>query len=323
MSSILRIGIVGTGGMAQARAEAIAQNPQAQLTAVVSRSLDRAERFVSEHGGRAYAQLEELMEDPKVDAVIITTPNDSHPPIAKAALRAGKHTLVEYALAKTVQDGKEILDAWKSSQCILHTGHTMRFSGKQQVLQSVIDQMGDFHLADFEVLFGRKPRKWFPDPKRLGSVFVGAIIHFHDEQRQLFGDVDWVEGHLQQSLTDEGFVDWDVASMWIGFSSGGLGKITYGRGLTPPGWSARERYVFADGYIDVEDDSIVVRKGGKETRLEIPFIDTIKADTDAFIAEVLDGADQIVPPEEALMAVAIGEAAAKASELGQRIKPEI
>ncbi|HEX6971960.1 MAG TPA: Gfo/Idh/MocA family oxidoreductase, partial [Limnochordia bacterium] len=297
----------------------IAAAPRAELVGVVSRAPERAAAFAAEHGGRAFERWEDAVAAEDVDAVAICTPNDTHPALGVAALQAGKHVLIEYPLARTEAEGRPLVEAARAAGRVLHAGHTMRYHGKQSVLREVAARLGPLRIADISVLFGRKPRKWYPDPKRLGSVFVGAMIHFHDELQQLFGPVAWVEGHLEESHTPEGLVDWDVAAMWIGFAGGGLGRITYGRGLQPPGWEFTERYAFAGGYARVEGERIVLEQDGMVERLSIPAVDTVAADTEAFLREVLDGAAPALPADVALRSVAVGEAAARAAADGRRV----
>ena len=102
----LRVAIVGSGGMAHTRAAHLLEDARAAITCVSSRNpvtgralAERCARPLRRAlgGGRS--------SRPDVDAVFVTTHNDSHAPIAQAALEAGKHVLVEYPLAMTLRGG--------------------------------------------------------------------------------------------------------------------------------------------------------------------------------------------------------------------------
>src|SRR2546423_9795450 len=58
---------------------------------------------------RRYASTTEMMEDASIDAVIVSTPSDSHRPVAEAALNAGKHIFVEKPIAGTLADAEAIV----------------------------------------------------------------------------------------------------------------------------------------------------------------------------------------------------------------------
>src|ERR1700754_4525867 len=97
-------GVIGIGKVADiAIAPAINADGQSSLAAVCSRSPDRAEAFAEKHGAASgYDDFEEMLRDPNVDAVYIASPNGMHAEQAMAALRAGKHVLVDKPLAREV-----------------------------------------------------------------------------------------------------------------------------------------------------------------------------------------------------------------------------
>ncbi len=108
--SVIRWGIAGPGRIAESLAGDFPHVPGAELTAVGSRSLERAEAFAGRHGAaRAYGSYSELMADPEVDVIYIATPHPQHHGIAVAALRAGKGVLVEKSFTATVAGAQDIV----------------------------------------------------------------------------------------------------------------------------------------------------------------------------------------------------------------------
>jgi predicted dehydrogenase len=92
----LRFGIVGTGAIAAVIADAIAQSTKAVLTAVSSRTRDKATRFVSKRPGTVAVQgADALVRRDDIDAIYIATPTVAKEAIALEALAAGKHILVD------------------------------------------------------------------------------------------------------------------------------------------------------------------------------------------------------------------------------------
>jgi predicted dehydrogenase len=105
MSSPLRFGILGTGGIAREFVEGIATSSRVVAAAVASREGARAHQFADELGVRAhFGSYERLLDDPGIDAVYIALPNTLHAAWAIRALDAGKHVLCEKPLATSVDD---------------------------------------------------------------------------------------------------------------------------------------------------------------------------------------------------------------------------
>lgn len=81
----------------------------------------------------------QVLEDPEVDAIAIATPVNSHYALAKAALNAGKHVLLEKPMTDNVEQGQEIVDLAKSKNLILMVDHTFLYTGAVKKIKEVID----------------------------------------------------------------------------------------------------------------------------------------------------------------------------------------
>ena len=90
-----RIAIVGSGGMAVARAERIAARSDMTLVAVAGRNPDTRAALAAQFGVEHSADWESTVARPDVDAVIVTTHSDTHAPMGAAVLAAGKHLFSE------------------------------------------------------------------------------------------------------------------------------------------------------------------------------------------------------------------------------------
>ena len=109
MSDAIRIGVLGTGGIAgRALLEPAQQMPEVAVTAVGSRTPERAEAFAAEHGiGRA-TTYEGLLQDPDIDVVYITLPPSLHAEWSIRAMEAGKAVLCEKPLASNAEEAAAI-----------------------------------------------------------------------------------------------------------------------------------------------------------------------------------------------------------------------
>src|SRR5207245_1331787 len=76
---------------------------------------------------KKYRHLDDLLADPEIDLVDVCNPTNLHPPTALAALRAGKHVLVEKAIALTPRDATAMVRASKTSRRLLMVAHVLPF----------------------------------------------------------------------------------------------------------------------------------------------------------------------------------------------------
>jgi predicted dehydrogenase len=142
--------LIGCGYWGPNLARNLAEVPEFRLHAVCDR-----DTFALRAVGRRHlhthmvADFDEVLCDPAVDAVVIATPPSTHAPLAKRALLAGKHVLVEKPLATSLQDGLELAELAKSTGLTLMPGHTFVYSPAVNVVRKLIEEdvVGDIHFA--------------------------------------------------------------------------------------------------------------------------------------------------------------------------------
>src|SRR2546421_12727780 len=118
----LRIGVIGAG-VGALHLGAYAELPRVEIVALAGLDDDRVRRVAAEYKvPRTYREYEDLLAAPDIDAVSICLPNALHAPVSIAALRAGKHVLVEKPLARNADEGRQILAAAQEY------GHTLMVS---------------------------------------------------------------------------------------------------------------------------------------------------------------------------------------------------
>ena len=110
-NGILRVGIIGTGWIAEKAAITLAGLTMCEAYAVGSRTQEKADEFVRKWNVRkAYGSYAELMADPEVDLVYVGTPHSHHYDVTREALLAGKPCLVEKAFMANRREAQEIID---------------------------------------------------------------------------------------------------------------------------------------------------------------------------------------------------------------------
>jgi predicted dehydrogenase len=103
-----------------------------------------ADRFPS---ARASADLDELLGDPELDAVVIATHVPSHAPLAIRAFEAGKHVFVEKPLAYSLADAEAVVEAARAAGRQLMVGHLLEYHPGLERLKQIADsgELGDLH----------------------------------------------------------------------------------------------------------------------------------------------------------------------------------
>lgn len=93
---------------------------------------------------------QEILNDASVDAVAISTPVNTHAPLAKAALSAGKHVLVEKPMTDNVADGEELVELAREKSLVLMTDHTFLYTGAVKKIKELVDSgvLGQVYYFD-------------------------------------------------------------------------------------------------------------------------------------------------------------------------------
>ena len=116
----IRWGIAGPGWIGHQMAEALHTLPDAEVVAVGSRSLDRAQAFAARHGiERAHGSYDALFADDGVDVVYLAGPHSTHRDHAVAALAAGRHVVCEKAFALDAAQAREMAEAAHRAERLL------------------------------------------------------------------------------------------------------------------------------------------------------------------------------------------------------------
>src|SRR5690554_3552433 len=123
-----RWGILGPGGVATQFAEDLAAVDDASITAVASRSQERADAFGDRFGIPArHTSVEALVSDPDVDVVYVATPQARHADDTIAALEAGKHVLCEKPLALSARQARAMVETARRQDRFLMEALWSRF----------------------------------------------------------------------------------------------------------------------------------------------------------------------------------------------------
>ena len=210
-SKRINVALIGLGCIMKGHFGAVMGNPGFNVLAVCDVYRDRREAYKQQvetiygaakasgsfKGCDAYNEFERILERPDIDAVMVTTPDHWHVPIALADIRAGKDVYVEKPMHLTIREGRMLVDAVAEYGAILQVGSQQRseaaFRRAAEIVRNgwigkireVQVAMGEFHLPtpmpeqpipegfDYDRWLGSTP--WFPyHPERVMGTYGGG-----------------------------------------------------------------------------------------------------------------------------------------------------
>ena len=257
----LGFGFIGAGMIADFHVRAINAARGAHVVGVASRTLEGASTFARQHSiGFAAASVEELVAHPDVDAVCITTPSGLHREPALAAIRAGKHLMIEKPIDATVEGTDEILRAADKAGVYVGSIFQARFGDAAKAMKAAIDagRFGRLALCSAYVKWHRTKEYYTGWKGKLaldgGGALMNQAIHavdllqwFAGTPAEVFG---WTTRRVHVGIESE-----DTACATLKFANGALGTIEASTAVWP-GWSRRLEICGEFGSALLEDDDI-------------------------------------------------------------------
>ena len=127
-TNMLGWGLIGASTIAQQfMVPAINAQPDSQVIGVFSSSFERGRQYADENKlSRVYRSLEEMLADPSIDAVYVSTTNEKHKAQTLAAAKSGKHVMCEKPLALNLPDALEMLQTCRTANVLLGTNHVWK-----------------------------------------------------------------------------------------------------------------------------------------------------------------------------------------------------
>lgn len=255
-------GIFGLGMIAEFHAQAIAGLSGARLVGVASRTAAKTQAFAAKHGGVfAGATIEELVARPDLDVVCITTSSGAHLEPALAAIRAGKHVVIEKPIEITTARVDEVLRAAAAAKVIVAPIFQGRFGEGARTAKAAIDagRLGRLVLASAYVKWHRTAQYYTGTRGQLavdgGGALMAQAIHAVDLLQWFAGlpaeVFAWSTRRVHTAIEAE-----DTVSASLRYADGALGVIE--ATTAPwPGWQRRIEICGEKGSIILENDHLV------------------------------------------------------------------
>jgi predicted dehydrogenase len=222
----VRIAIVGCGLIGQKRARVLREHP---LVAAADANLSRARQLAAQHPGcEATASWESVVARPDVDAVLVATTNNALALVTGAAVRHGKHVLVEKPAARHAAELAPVVQEAKAAGVVAKVGFNKRFHPAFVQARKLVDDGAVGPLVYVRGRYGHGGRlgydtEWRADPAIAGGgELLDQGVHLIDLTRWFLGDIVEVQGHVatyfwKMPVEDNGFLFLRTAAGQVGW----------------------------------------------------------------------------------------------------------
>lgn len=225
------VGLLGFGAIGAEHARAVRETPGMHLVAVCDRDPSRAAlALVSDPHARVHAEAMDLLDDPEVAIVVISTPPDSHAHWAGAALERGKHVVVEKPMALTTSECDDLLERAHHNGLVLSVYQNRRFDPDYAVIKESVrsGRIGDvFHVEAFVGGYGHPCNYWHSDSAVSGGALFDWGSHIIDQVLDLMdGEVDSVTAVNHKRMWHD-VTNADHSRMTLHFTGGREATFVY------------------------------------------------------------------------------------------------
>ena len=179
--------------------------PGLRLQAIVQRSGDQAAAAYPAQttGVTVVRSLDEVLSNPEIQLVVVATPNETHFSLAKAALEAGKHVVVDKPFAATSDEASQLTNLARDRKCILAPFHNRRWDGDFLTIQQLISDGTLGHLVAMHSHFDRfrpSPRSgtWKEATSAANGMLFDLGPHLVDQALALFGTPDTLTASVRR-----------------------------------------------------------------------------------------------------------------------------
>lgn len=239
MADRVRAAMLGAGQWAGVLAAASSGCGALELRWCWARDPDKLQGFAARHRLQARGDLESLLADPALDAVVIALPNSEHGRFAELAARRGKHVFIEKPIAGTLAEGLGVAAIERRHGVHVAVGHCARFLGGNRAIRRMIDAGELGQLTQIEAVFGNsrglrlQPTDWrWYQAGAPGGPLSQIGIHQFDVLEALGGPIRAVSARcahhspLPSEVEDQWmviveFVDGKLGSLAVNWTSPG------------------------------------------------------------------------------------------------------
>lgn len=312
----LKFALIGTGGIAQTYAQAFQSSDCCELVAVADVNENSAKAFAEPFNAKSFSDYRTLAENSEFDAVIVSTPPNTHPEIAMFFMRRGVHVLCEKPLCLSVAEAKEMIAGAEDSKVVFTMATKFRYCEDVVKAKAILASGILGEIVQFENAFTAKvdmSKRWNSDKEISGGgVLIDNGTHSVDIIRYFLGAITDVLA-LETSGTQNLKVDENVKLLTK--TANGVAAsvdLTWGINKELP------------NFISVYGTNGTLHIGWRESKYKLNSspdwnvfgkgydkVQAFKSKIENFRNAIVDGEELLTKPADALASVEVIEAAYK------------
>lgn len=325
----LGVAIVGVGGIALEHMASLRSTRLANLVAVYDLDVDQAAQIAHIERCEQYTDLDAMLREDVVEAVIVCTPNFTHADLGRKVLEAGKHLLMEKPLAMSTVEAQALVEIADQCELVLAVGHSHRFSDQGIAIDEAI-RAGEIGTPRFVriVINGGWIwpgwQAWVLNPELSGGHSIHNGVHLSDMASWWLGEKAETVFSVGQHATSAAMDIYDYLAFELGFPSGASAALEVSRGERPRSASYLEiTVVGSEGVLTREWDAqgvLAWTEGGSAAWSTTGSGDrTFIREMESFVAAVRGHSPVIPPLDFAVHAIEVAQASEQSLATGSTV----
>lgn len=320
----VRYAILGCGSISKTHIKALAQVENAVLYAVCDKSEERARAAAEETGAAAYTDLDEMLADKNIDAVIILTASGMHGDMGMKAAKAGKHVIVEKPIDISVEKAKQLIRTCEENHVSVSCIFQHRYDADTAALVRAVREgrLGTLHAgcchtkwyrgqAYYDEVDWRGTRRYDG-----GGALMNQGIHQLDLFQYIMGEVDEVFAYCATRAHERIDVE-DLCMATLRFKNGALG-IMEASTVAAPGFYTRIDINGSRGSVILQNNAVQEWKiAGEEEYKSVETVLPHRLQLAEITESIRKGEPSLVNGREALKVLQVVEAIYKSAETGR------
>jgi UDP-N-acetyl-2-amino-2-deoxyglucuronate dehydrogenase len=200
----INVGLLGCGRIAQFHLDALRGLPESfNIIAVADLLADRSETIAIRYGAKAYTSLPSMLQNEKLDLIVLCTPSGLHPAQAKLCAEAGIACLSEKPFGCSYQEALEVVELFESKKIPLFVVHQNRYNPTVQKVRKWFDDgvLGQLYLIQANI-FWHRPQAYYDAEswrgKRAldGGAFMNQASHYVDLVQWFGGEIVSIKSEI-------------------------------------------------------------------------------------------------------------------------------
>lgn len=249
-----------------------------QIGMVCNHTEPKAKKFAQKVGGVPYVlDYQKLLNNPDIDAVVITLPIELNHQVASEAIKAGKHVMVEKPVAKNIKEADSMVNQERNTKLVTMTAENYRYRPVYKKAKQIIDEqtIGEISVIMWNIYFLMEvdnkfaKTKWRINHQYPGGFITDGGVHNIAALREMFGQVQPINALTKSINPKLGDIDTFSGQFKIGESSLGLLNMSY----STPDHNTNKLIIYGEkGSIVINDNQMKLEKEEK-SKLEVDFED--------------------------------------------------